>query len=171
MFLHGEKVSYTKSQCFTEYANFLLDKKDIEKARKVYDKAIALEADNPYAYTGLALTQMEMESFEEALQSCSKAISIQPSGRRFVLQCVIYESLRDNLKARKAIQEALKYYDDNLSTVYNRIAHTYYELSMYDMAEYYCNELVKMYPNSNNALLNLDRIHKARQAGKLRSRR
>lgn len=159
MFLGGEKFNDIKSLCFTEYANFLMVKKNIEKAAKFYDMAICLKPNNPYAYAGLAGVQVEERLFKEALESCNKALSIKPGGRRFVLQSIIYKLLGDNVFAEKAIQDALKYFRNNLGDVYNRLAYTYYEFRMYEEAEYYCKELIKMYPDSGSTHSNLAKIY------------
>lgn len=160
MFLTGENFSDIRSLCLTDYANFLrVRKRNYEKATRFYNMAIRLKPENHYAYAGLASVQVEKQMFTEALESCNKAISIKPTGQCFILQNLIYKLLRDNFGAEKAVQEALKFFDNNLAVVYNQIAYISREFKLYDTSEYYCKELIKKYPEEAGAHFNLASIY------------
>ncbi len=160
MFMAGEKISDIKSLCFTDYAYFLnVKRKNYKKAIRFNNMAIRLKPDNPYAYTGLASAQIKEGLFRDALESCNKAISIKPSGPRFILQSLIYKLLYDDSLSGKAIQEALRFFDNNLLSVYNELANLYRMFNLYDMAEYYCREILKEYPDADGAHFNMAYVY------------
>jgi tetratricopeptide (TPR) repeat protein len=157
--LDGTRIEEIKSYWFTEYAHYLMDNNHFEKATKSYNTAIRLTANNHHAYNGLAYAQVKKGLFKEALESCNKAITLHPDGRFFVLQSVIYKLLNENILSEHSLQSALKYFDNNLTAVYNNAAYTYREFGMYDEAEYCCKQVLKQYPEEAGAHFNLASIH------------
>jgi len=162
MFFAGNKFNDIKSMCFVDYANYLHDRKNIEKAMLYYNKAITLNPDNYYAYGGLAAAQTEKGSLKQALESCNKAILIKPNVLLFILQSIIYKYLGEPLLVEVAKQKATELFEDKL-TAYSKVADAYLKFSMYEDAEYYCKEAIKMNQNDAGLHNNLAEIFLAQQ--------
>jgi tetratricopeptide (TPR) repeat protein len=163
MFLQGEKFNDIRSMTFIDYANYLHDKKNIEKAIEYYNKALRLNPTNYYAYGGLAGAFTEKRLFKEALEYCNKAISIKKDILMYVLLVIIYESLEEPTLAKEALQKALKFFDNNLAAAYDRLAYSYFQLGMYKKAEYYLLEAIKVNPNEAGLHYNLAKIYLAQE--------
>lgn len=164
MFLGGEKLHDIKSICFVDYANYLHDKKDIEKAIEYYKKALRVNPNNYYAYGGLAGAFTEKRLFREALEYCNKAISIKKSAILiYILLVVIYESLEEHILVKEALQKTLNFFDNNLVAAYDRVAYTCFQLGMHKKAEYYCKEAIKTNPNEAGPHYNLALIYLAQE--------
>lgn len=160
MFWYGEKLSDIKSMCFVDYANYFHDKRNIEKAIEYYNKALRLNPNNYYSYGGLAAAFVEKRKFREALEYCNKAIEIKKQDILiYILLVVIYESLGETILAKDAFRKALKYFDNNLAAIYNRLANIYFQLGLHKEAEYYCKEAIKIDPNEAGLHNNLAKIY------------
>lgn len=163
MFLQGEKFNDIKSMSFIDYANYLHDKKNIEKAIEYYNKALRLNPTNYYAYGGLAGAFTEKRLFRESLKYCNKAISIKKDVLMYILLVIIYESLEEPILAKEALQETLKFFDNNLAAAYDRLAYSYFQLGIYEKAEYYFKEAIKTDPNEAGLHYNLAKIYLAQE--------
>lgn len=164
MFLGVEKFNDIKSMCFIDYANYLHDKKNIEKSIEYYKKALRVNPNNYYAYGGLAGAFTEKRLFREALEYCNKAISIKKLDILIcILLVVIYESLEDHILAKEALQKTLNFFDNNLVAAYDRLSYTYFQLGIHKKAEYYCKEALKTNPNEAGPHYNLALIYSAQE--------
>jgi len=159
MFLTGEKFKNIKSMCFVQYAKYLRNKKDIEDAIIYYKRALNLNSDNYYAYWGVTVSLMEKGLFNEAIDTCNKAISIKSNTRLFSLQSIIYKALGESGLAEEAFQKACKYFDNKLDVAYDLLARTCYHLNMHDAAEYYIKESLAINPNEAGIHYNLACIY------------
>jgi tetratricopeptide (TPR) repeat protein len=160
MLCHGEKYRDIKSQCFVDFANYLHDKKNVEKARKYYERALTFNGANYYAYAGLATVSIENKKYQEALDYCTQAISIKDNDilMKFLL-VVVYKSLGETILAEETLKKTLNYFNNNLAAVYNRLSYTYVKFGFYKEAEHYCNEAVNISPNEAGLHNNLAKIY------------
>lgn len=164
MFWYGEKFNEIISVCLVDYANYLHDKKDIKKAIEYYNKALSLDSNNYYAYGGLTAAFIEKRLFKEALEYYNKAITIKkPDILMCILLVIIYESLGESILAREALDNALKFFDNNLAALYNHLAYTYFNFDMNEKAEFYCKEAIKIVPNEAGLHNNLAKIYLAHE--------
>ncbi len=163
MLMEGEKISDIKSMCLVDYANFLHRKKKIEKAIKLYMKAIHFKTNNFYAYSGLAAALVTKKSFNQALDYCNKALAIKPNGRPFILLSIIYKSLGQSDLAEDAFQKSLKYYENNSVAAYDRLAYTYWSYNMFDKAEYYCKKAISLNPDDPSIHYHLAAVYSAKK--------
>jgi tetratricopeptide (TPR) repeat protein len=160
MLFTGENIKNIKSTCQVEYANYLHDIQDIEKAIKYYNKAISSNANNYYAYGSLAAALFEKKQFRQALEYCKKAGSIKPSGISVkILSFVIYDILDEANLAKEVLQYILKFYENDLIAGYDRLAYTYYQVGMHKKAEHYCKEALKINPSVWSLHFNLGKIY------------
>jgi tetratricopeptide (TPR) repeat protein len=159
MFLTGENVKNIKSMCLVEYANYLHDKKDIDDAINYYKRALRLNSNNYYAYWGVTAGLMEKGLFNQAIDSCNKAISIKSTTRLFILQSVIYNALGETNLAEEALQKTVKYFDKKMDVAYDALAYTCYFLNMLDAAENYAKEALAINPNEAGLHYNLAKIY------------
>ncbi len=143
--------------------------KDIDKAMLYYSKAITLNSNNHYAYGGLAAAQVDKGLLEQALESCKKAISIKESVVLFILENLIFRSLGQPLLAEAARQRAVKFWGGNLAA-YIDLSNLYLKFNMYEEAEYYCKEALKVNPNDGDIRRHLNKIYSAKEKGKQGSR-
>jgi tetratricopeptide (TPR) repeat protein len=162
MFHTGEKLYEIKSMLLLDYANYLMEKKDVENAIKYYNKSINLNPDNFYAFWGLASVFLKKKLHREALEYCNKALSIKPYVQLFILQSIIYKSLGESLKSDNALKKTLNYFNDDLAAAYDQFAHTYCFYEMYDEAEYYLLEAIKVNPNEAGLHYNLALVYSAK---------
>ena len=151
--------------CHVDYANYLHDKKNIDKATLYYRKAITLNPNNHYAYGGLAAAQVDKGLLEQALESCKKAISIKESAVLFILENLIYRSLGQPLLAEVARQKAIEFLGGNLAA-YTHLSNLYLKFNMYEEAEYYCKEALKINPNDDDLRFHLNKIYSAKEKRK-----
>ncbi|MGB9716477.1 MAG: tetratricopeptide repeat protein, partial [Thermodesulfovibrionales bacterium] len=161
MFWHGEKFKDIKSMCFVEYGNYLHDKKNINEAIKYYNKALSLNSNNYYAYAGLSAAFLEKREFLRALEYCNKAKSTKSDILIDLLLIIIYESLGDKDLVNEVSQKALEFFKNNSAALYNRLSYTYFQLNMYNKAEHYCKEALKICPNESGLHNNLAKIYLA----------
>lgn len=149
MLMTGNKISKIKSRCLLEYAKYLYDRKNSdEKAILFYKKAINLDSNNYYAYGSLATALLRKNQVEQALVYCKKANTIKPGVTVNMLLFVIYDVLGERNSSEEVLHKILEYYENNLVTAYDRLAFTFYSVNMFQKAEYYCNEALKIYPNA-----------------------
>lgn len=163
MFFVGEKFNDIKSVCLCDYANFLIDKKDFEKAIKYFKKSITLNPDNFYAYWGHASILTRKKLFAQALEACNKALSIKANVQLVILQSIIYHSLGELIIAEEAFNKTLKYFNNDLSVAYDQLAYTYCFYEMYEEAEYYFKEALKDNPSEAGIHYNLALVYSARK--------
>jgi tetratricopeptide (TPR) repeat protein len=163
MFLQGEKISNIKSSCFVDFADHLHRKKNISKAIEYYDKAIGLNLENTRAYEGIVMSLIVHKSFNQALETCEKAISIRPSSLLYILQSIIYECLGQPALSDEAFHKTLKFYDNDKSIAYDRLAYFYWLLNIFEQAEYYCKKALKLNPDEPSFHYHLASIYSANQ--------
>lgn len=164
MFIEGEKFSNIRSMCLIEYANYLHDKKDIEKAIVHYNKALELDSNNYYAYGGLTAAFIEKRLFRVALEHYNKALAIKKSDfLMYILGVIIYESLGESVLAKEASDNALKFFNNNLAALYNHLSYTYFNFNIKEKAEFYCKEAIKIDPSEAGLHNNLAKIYLAEE--------
>ncbi len=162
MFWYGENFNEIRSMCLVDYANYLHDKKEIEKAIKYYNKALRLDPNNYYAYGGLTAAFIEKRLFSEALEYYNKAMTIKkPDTLMLILGVIIYESLGEFVLSKEALNNALKFFDNNLAALYNHLSYTLFSFNMNEKSEFYCKEAIKMYPSEAGLHNNLAKIYLA----------
>lgn len=158
MFFTGENIKNIKSMCSVEYANYLDKKKNIQEAKKYYNKAIILNDNNYYAYCGLASALLREKQLEQAIEYSKKANAIKPSLWGYITLYIIYDSLGEADLAKEVFQHILKYYK-NMAAVYNQLSYTYFKLGMYKEAENYCKAAIKIEPGEVNIHYNLANVY------------
>jgi tetratricopeptide (TPR) repeat protein len=163
MFLEGNSSRNIKSMCFVDYANYLYRKEDIDKAITSYNKAIFLNKDNSYAYGGLAVALVKNKSYIQALDCCKKALEIKPDDRLFLLLIISYKSIGETELAENTLKESLKYFGNDLSSVYDRLSYTYWYYNMFEDAEYYSKEAIKLNPNDPKPHYHLAAVYSAKK--------
>ncbi len=163
MFMGGERIKDIKSLCLTDYANYLYKIKNIDKAVVYYNKSLYYNPNNSYAYGGLAAALVEKKLFRDALNACNMAISLKKSGRIFILQSVIYEARGESDLSEKSFQQSLKFFDDKLEIAYDQLSYTFWLFNMYEEAEHYCKEAIKMNPNNAEFHYHLATIYLAKR--------
>jgi tetratricopeptide (TPR) repeat protein len=159
MFFTGEKINNIKSMCFLEYANYLNDIKSINKAIIYYNKAISANPANYYAYGSIAAAFFKKKNFDQALKYCNKANAIKPGISVQILTYVIYDILGQTILAKEIFQHVLKYYKNDLIAAFDRLSYTYYQVNLYEKAEYYSKEALKINPNVASLHYNLANIY------------
>ncbi len=69
----------------------------------------------------------------------------------------------DFKKAEESINQTLKFFNNDLSAAYDRIAYTYSFFDMYKEAEYYCKEAININPTEPGLHYNLALIYSAQE--------
>ncbi|MFA5072740.1 MAG: tetratricopeptide repeat protein [Nitrospirota bacterium] len=128
------------------YARYL-SKKDPEKTKKYFDKAIGLDAKNIVAYTSDAVFYLSQKEFAKARMCCEKANAIKANSVNNVLLFAIYDSLGETALAAELMKKIVKYHNGNPIAAYGEISHLYFTFTMREKAEYYCKEALKLSPN------------------------
>lgn len=167
MLLHGDRVKEIVSLSLVDYANYLYDKKDIDKADRYFRKALEYNPQNYYAYGGLATIYISRQLFKEALGFCDKGIALKPDILLFILRYVIYNSLDKVDSAEKALQKILVFFNNDKAAAYDRLAYTYFEFEMYEKAKHYCKEAIKIEPKEAGPHYNLAKIYQAKGQSQL----
>jgi tetratricopeptide (TPR) repeat protein len=162
-FLMGEKVDNIKSECLLEYAWYLHEKNNIEKAKKYYDKVINLNPTNYAAYIGLTVTLLEKNQFMQAKAYCEKAYSIKADRTTIIFLFITYESLGEATSAKEALQNMFKYFNNSEEAAYDQLSYAYFQLGMYEKAEHYCKEALKIRPDVANFHYNLANVYFAQK--------
>lgn len=163
MFFIGENIKNIKSACLVEYANYLDDKLNVEDAIKYYHKAISLNSKNYYAYTSLAATLFKIKQFKQALEYCKKAGAIRSGKLVNTLLFVIYDVLGEIRLANEVLPKILIAYKDNLAAAYDRLGYIYFQVNLYDKAEYYNKEAIKLKPNTPGLYFNMATLYLAQR--------
>lgn len=92
-----------------EQADRLVIKKEYAKAIELYDKAIALDRDDPAAFVNRAICRNKMGRSKEALADCNEAIRLNPKVPFFyVTRAFFYVSQADLDRAFNDYTAALK---------------------------------------------------------------
>lgn len=108
-----EKVEVSDEEMTTygliAQADDYFDKKDFEKAEKLYVKAAAVEPNNPKIYSKLGAIYLEEGNFYDAKEAFSAALKVDPdNASRHINLGLAYTGLKDYFKASKTFQDALK---------------------------------------------------------------
>ncbi len=159
MLFTGENVKNVKSMCHVEYANYLYDKKKIDRAINHYNAAINLNSNNYYAYWGLTASLMAGGLFTQAIEICNKGISIKPDARFFILQSAIYLALGKIEQAEDACQKTFKHFHNKLDVAYDALARTCYQFNILDASEYYYKKAMAINPNEAGIHYNLAGVY------------
>jgi tetratricopeptide (TPR) repeat protein len=159
MFWCGEPFDKIKSMCLVDYANYLDKGNEIDEAIVHYKKAIKLDPRNYYAYGGLSAALITKRHFREALEYCNKAITFKPHVILFVLQSIIYKCLEQPPMAEEALEKTLPFFNNKRDAAYDRLAYTYRGFKMYDEAEYYLKEALRINPTEAGLHFNLARVY------------
>lgn len=162
MFIEGKDFNIIKSLCLVDLANNFHDQHKIDNAIRYYTKSAYLNPKNYYAYAGLTAAFLEKKLFNQAVESGNKAINIRkPDIQMNVLLLIAYESVGDTESSKKTLHQIVEYFG-NVPAAYNHLAHIYFKLGLYDQAEYYCKEAIRLDEARAGLHYNLATIYKAR---------
>ena len=85
---------------------FVLSRPQYSEAVKWYKEAIVRAPDNPVPYLGLSSAQILLGTYEDAVESCKKSISLRPSDRAYNNLGQAYFNLRRYDEAARAYEAA-----------------------------------------------------------------
>jgi tetratricopeptide (TPR) repeat protein len=160
MFFVGEKFKSIKIAYLVDCGNYYHTKKNIGKAIKYYQKALRADSEDYYANIGLAGALVMNKSFRESLDFFKKANSLQkPEILTLILMFVVYKALDEENRQKEILKEIKKIFANHEITVNDRIANTFFELGMYDEAEYYIRKTLRNYPNEAGLYYNLGKTY------------
>ncbi len=160
MFLEGEKFKTIKLAYLVDCGNYFHKKEHIDTAIKYYQKALNVEPNDYYANIGLAGALVMNKSFWESLDFFKKANSLKkPDIMTLTLIFVAYKALGEEDLKKAMFKEIKKICNNNEVSSYERIAKTYFDLGMYDEAEYYIRKILKNNPNEAGLYYNLGKIY------------
>ncbi len=100
------------------------DKGDYEGAIKLYDKALELDKDNLYALAEKAMSQLTMQKYEDAIETCQRAI-VKHTGNKnlknvYVTYGNAYDGLKKTDKSIEVYNEGIKFYPDYYQLYFNK---------------------------------------------------
>ncbi len=148
--------------CFVEYAHHLYDNGDDEQAVKFYNKSINLNS-NYYAYGGIAAILLKRKQFKEALNYCKQADSVKANILIDIMLYIIYNAMGEINSAKIMFEKILKYFKNNQAAAYDRVAYSYFQLSMFHEAEYYSKQALQILPKEAGIHYNLAQIYLAQE--------
>lgn len=162
-FWYGDSIGTIRSMWSVNYANLLHEERDIDSAIKYYEKALDLSPDNYYAYGGVTAALIEKRQFDNALKYCERALSLKSEVLMHIMKFIIHNSLEDSEKAENEWQAIMKFYNDDVSAAYDRLAYTYFGYGMYDEAAKYLNNAIQIKPTEAGLHYNLAKVHSAKK--------
>lgn len=163
MFFVGEKFKTIRLACLVDCGNYFHEKKRIDTATMYYQKALNVDPNDYYANIGLAGALVMNKSFRKSLDFFKKANSLKkPDILTLTLMFVAYKALGEENLQKVMFKEMKNFFDNNEVPAYDCIANTFFELGMYDEAEYYIKKILGRYSNKAGPYYNLGKIYFAR---------
>src|SRR4030042_1931638 len=148
MFFMGEKFKTIKLAFLVDCGNYHHTKKNIGTAIKYYHKVLILDPEDYYANIGLAGALVMNKSFRESLHFFKKANSLKkPDMLILTLMFVAYKALGKEDLQNQVLKEIKNITDNSATSAHDRIANTFFELGMYNEAEYYAKKILIKNPN------------------------
>lgn len=166
MMFYGESLLDMKLLYYNEEASYFSDRGALQRAIESYNRALDLDPDNFYAHAGLASLFVGQREFQRALEHADRAFTsktrdVVRSSRISLnfIRLLIFEMLGRSDDAKKVLDRLLISLGDDLAPVYNRLAHLYFDLGIYDKATHYCTEAIALHPEEPGNYQNLALVY------------
>lgn len=130
-----ESENKAKASKYFNQAYKYYEEKDYKKALEYYNKAKALDPNDPGIYNNIGKIYEKQNEYEEALKNYNKAKELDPN------DAVVYRNIGNVYKYHGKYKEVLKNYnkakelDLNNAGDYNNIADTYTNMGEWNLAE------------------------------------
>ena len=109
---------------------------------------------------GLAGALVLNKSFRESLDFFKKANSLKkPDIVTLSLMFVVYQALGEDKLQKVVLKDIKNFFNNSEAAAYERLAYTFFDLNMYDEAEYYLKEILRNYPNEGGPYYNLGKVY------------
>jgi tetratricopeptide (TPR) repeat protein len=160
MLFEGERFKVIKVAYLVDVGNYFHVKKNVDKTIRYYQKALRVDPEDYYANIGLAGALVLNKSFKESLDFFKKANSLKkPDIVTLTLMFVTYQALGEEKLQEEKLKDIKIFFNNSEAAAYERLAYTFFDLGMYDEAEYYLKEILKNYPNEGGPYYNLGKVH------------
>ena len=114
--------------------------------------AVKLDNESHEAYSLIAETYIELESYDEALFNIKKAINLNKDEKSYKhIEAQVYLLSNQLAKAKKYLHKLLKNNPNDEDALY-MITHTYLDDKEYETALKYCEKLLKILPDYSSVL-------------------
>jgi tetratricopeptide (TPR) repeat protein len=104
-----------------------------------------------------------MKQFRQALEYCKKADAIRSGRLVNTLLFVIYDALGEISLANEVLSKILISCKNNLAAAYDRLGYTYFQVNLYDKAEHYNKEAIKLKPSNPGLYFNMATLYLAQK--------
>lgn len=129
------------------------------EAQKCYKFALEINETDERVWNNLGNVQIELETYNQAIQSFEKAIEINPEfPEAYYCLSLVYEYKRDFDTAIQYLKKELKWKPNN-KTILNRLAGLLFGIGRMEEAKGFAEKLLNKYPNDKNGLKNLALIN------------
>jgi tetratricopeptide (TPR) repeat protein len=160
MLFEGERFKAIKLAYLVDVGSYFHAKKNIDKTIRYYQKALSVDPEDYYANIGLAGALVLNKSFRESLDFFKKANSLKkPDVLTLTLMFVVYQALGEEKVQKEVLKGIKNFLNNSEAAAYERLAYTFFDLNMYDEAEYYLKENLRYYPNEGGLYYNLGKIY------------
>lgn len=160
MLFEGERFKTIKLAYLVDVGNYFHAKKNVDKTIRYYQKALRVDPEDYYANIGLAGALVLKRSFRESLDFFKKANALKKPGiMTLTLMFVVYQALGEEKLQKEVLKDIKKFFINSEAAAYERLAYTFFDLGMYDEAEYYLKEILRNYPNEGGPYYNLGKVY------------
>lgn len=142
-----------------------LNKENEEEALEYFNKELAENPENGYAFTWIASIRFSNKDNGRALKAVEQALKFLPkkdaefTSSAYGIRASIYLALEDTVKALDDISKAINIYP-KLSAVYERRADIYFEQQKYDLADADYQQLINLDPSNSIGYMGIGRNRK-----------
>jgi tetratricopeptide (TPR) repeat protein/S1-C subfamily serine protease len=137
-----------------------LERDDIDRARRNFDRALALDPHCSEAYVGMGMLYAKRAEYERALGEYGKAIQFNPfNAEAFNNRGYVFSALGQYDKAITEFGRALEI-NPHLMIAYNNRARSYTDIRNYDRALADRNRFLEINPNSYEGYFNRGTLYR-----------
>lgn len=160
MLFEGERFKTIKLAYLVDVGNYFHAKKNVDKTIRYYQKALRVDPQDYYANIGLAGVLVLNKSFRESLDFFKKANALKkPDIVTLTLMFVVYQTLGEETLQKEVLKDIKHFFNNSEAAAYERLAYTFFDLGMYDEAEYYLKEILGNYPKEGGPYYNLGKVY------------
>ncbi|MGB2842045.1 MAG: tetratricopeptide repeat protein, partial [Halobacteriota archaeon] len=135
------------------------DRKDYEKAKECYEKAIELDKENVDAWMNLGLVHSKLEDYEKAKECSEKAVELDKENvDAWSGLGGVYFNLKDYEKAKECVEKAVELDKENIDAWLN-LGLVHSKLGDYEKAKECSEKAVELDKENVDAWMNLGVTH------------